>query len=152
MGAVVGEHLGMLLHLFIINRSGGLVFNRNLDAAAPNLSTNDWLRLGSTFHGLHAIAAQIAPVKSKGIEKIETSDFTLQCFQTLTGVKFIVTSTPGTNDVSSYLQNLYEIYVDFVLKNPFHENEMPIRCELFNKALDKLTAKFQMMSPAKRSR
>ena len=37
-------------------------------------------------------------------------------------------------------------------KNPFHENEMPIRCELFNKALDKLTAKFQMMSPAKRSR
>ena len=107
----------MLLHLFIINRSGdlflflldthhdghactswilictfiswtfvgGLVFNRNLDTAAPNLSTNDWLRLGSTFHGLHAIAAQIAPVKSGGIEKIETSDFTLQCFQTLTG-------------------------------------------------------------------
>ena len=130
-----------------MNNKGGLVFNRNLDTAAPNLSTNDWLRLGSTFHGLHAIASQIAPVKSKGIEKIETSDLTLQCFQTLTGnnvrklnilnfiricrvflskkivlrlplegVKFIVTSTPGTPEVSSYLQNLYEIYVDFVLK------------------------------------
>ena len=68
-----------------LHNTGGLVYNRNLDASAPNLSTNDWLRLGSTFHGLHAIAAQIAPVKSKGIEKLETDDFTLQCFQTLTG-------------------------------------------------------------------
>ena len=71
--------------MFVINRSGGLVYNRNLDQSAPALTTNDLLRLGSTFHGLHAIAAQIAPVKSLGIEKLETDVFSLQCFQTLTG-------------------------------------------------------------------
>ena len=43
------------LQLFIINRSGGLIYNQDLSAAAPRLDTNDWLRLGSTFHSLHAI-------------------------------------------------------------------------------------------------
>ena len=57
----------MYLQLFIINRSGGLVYNKNLSSNAPNLSINDTLRLGSTFHGLHAIATQIAPVVSNGM-------------------------------------------------------------------------------------
>ncbi len=99
----------MFLQLFIINQSGGLIYNKNLDSSAPQLSTNEWLRLGSTFHGLHAISSQvilifiylvhliiiflkftinfkIAPVKSNGIEKLETESFGLQCLQTLTGI------------------------------------------------------------------
>ncbi len=104
------------LQLFIINRSGGLVFNKNLSSMAPNLSTNDSLRLGSTFHGLHAIATQIAPVISMGIEKLETDTYTLQCLQTLTGVKFVITATPGTSDISSLLDGIYELYSDYVLK------------------------------------
>ncbi len=76
----------MFLQLFIINRSGGLIFNKNLSSMAPNLNVNDCLRLGSTFHGLHAIATQVAPIISAGIEKIETEAFKLQCFQSLTGI------------------------------------------------------------------
>jgi trafficking protein particle complex subunit 4 len=54
------------LHLFIVNKSGGLVHHRILNASAPpKLSTNDWLRIGSTFHSLHAIAAEASPVKLK---------------------------------------------------------------------------------------
>lgn len=33
--------------------------HQNLSAAAPRLTSNDWLRLGSTFHSLHAIASQV---------------------------------------------------------------------------------------------
>ncbi len=106
----------VFLQLFIVNRSGGLVYNKNLSPQAPNLTTNDCLRLGSTFHGLHAITTQIAPVISQGIEKLETDTFTLQCLQTLTGVKFIVTATPGTSDVDNLLQGTYELYSDYVLK------------------------------------
>jgi hypothetical protein len=75
----------MYLQLFIINRSGGLIFSKNLSNLAPNLSTNDCLRLGSTFHGLHAITTQIAPVISAGIERLETDTFVLHCLQSLTG-------------------------------------------------------------------
>lgn len=92
------------------------MFNKNLSTMAPNLSTNDCLRLGSTFHGLHAIATQIAPVISMGIEKLETDTFTLQCLQTLTGVKFVITATPGTNEVTALLDGIYELYSDYVLK------------------------------------
>lgn len=106
----------MYLQLFIVNRSGGLVYNKNLSPQAPNLTTNDCLRLGSTFHGLHAITSQIAPVVSAGIDKLETDTFTLQCLQTLTGVKFIITATPGTPDVDALLQGTYELYGDYVLK------------------------------------
>ena len=106
----------MFLQLFIINRSGGLIFSKNLSSAAPNLSTNDCLRLGSTFHGLHAIASQIAPVISMGIETLETDTFKLHCFQSLTGAKFVVTATLGTNELEILLHSVYEIYADYVLK------------------------------------
>jgi len=106
----------MHLQLFIINRSGGLVYNKTLSVAAPNLTTNDCLRLGSTFHGLHTICPQIAPVISAGIERLETNTFVLQCLQTLTGVKFVITATPGTTELDGLLQGIYEIYADYVLK------------------------------------
>ena len=125
-----------LLQLFIINRSGGLIFHKNLSSIAPNLTVNDVLRLGSTFHGLHAIATQIAPVISAGIEKLQTDTFKLQCFQSLTGVKFVVTATPDTSDLDVLLKSIYELYADYVLKNPFYEMEMPIRCELFTTHLE----------------
>ena len=51
-----------------------------------------------------------------GIEKLETDTFKLQCFQSLTGVKFVITATPGTSEMDSLLRNIYEIYADYVLK------------------------------------
>jgi hypothetical protein len=106
----------MYYQLFIINRSGGLVYSKSLSPQSPNLSTNDCLRLGSTFHGLHAIATQIAPVVSAGIDRLETDTFVLQCLQTLTGAKFVITASPGSNDLEGLLAGIYEIYTDYVLK------------------------------------
>ena len=54
------------LHLFIVNRSGGLIHHRPLGPKAPQIGTNEWLRIGSTFHSLHAIAAEASPVRLPG--------------------------------------------------------------------------------------
>ena len=54
------------LHLFIVNKAGGLILHRPLGPAAPRIDTNEWLRIGSTFHSLHAIAAEASPVKLPG--------------------------------------------------------------------------------------
>ena len=115
----------MYFQLFIINRYGGLVYSKPLSPQAPNLSTNDCLRLGSTFHSLHAIATQVAPVISAGIERMETDTFVLHCLQTLTGVKFVVTASPGTPDLEGLLQGIYEIYTDYVLKVSFFVSFYP---------------------------
>ena len=137
------------LQLFIINRSGGVVFNKNLSSNAPPITVNDCLRLGSTFHGLHAITTQIAPIKSGGIEKVETDHFKLHCFQSLTGTKFVLTATPTLSDMDAILAEIYTIYSDYVLKNPFFETDQAIRCELFNKHIDALFKKYEV-TPGKK--
>lgn len=50
----------------------------------------------------------------------------------LPGTKFFVVCEPGTQHMESLLKAIYELYTDYVLKNPFYEMEMPIRCELFD--------------------
>lgn len=37
--------------------------------------------------------------------------------------------------MENLLKQIYELYTDYVLKNPFYEMEMPIRCELFDISL-----------------
>lgn len=59
---------------------------------------------------------KVAPVPSSGIEKLETDTFKLQSFQTLTGVKFVITAEAGTPDLGAVLQEIYELYTDYVLK------------------------------------
>ncbi|RWS16859.1 trafficking protein particle complex subunit 4-like protein [Dinothrombium tinctorium] len=124
----------------------------NLKFGIPKLTTNEKIVLASMFHSMYAIAAlQIQAPKNKdgsksksscsGIEVLETDNFRLNCFQTLTGVKFIIISdlspiNPGSKE--SLLRKIYELYADYALKNPFYSLEMPIRCELFDSNLQTL--------------
>lgn len=48
------------------------------------------------------------------------------------GTKFFVICEPGAPYMELLLKMIYELYTDYVLKNPFYEMEMPIRCELFD--------------------
>jgi Sybindin-like family len=43
--------------------------------------------------------------------------------------KYIDRSFPPHHPLPS---SVYPLYADYVLKNPFYEVEMPIRCELFD--------------------
>mmetsp|Transcript_855 Transcript_855/g.1044 ORF Transcript_855/g.1044 Transcript_855/m.1044 type:complete len:153 (+) Transcript_855:130-588(+) len=136
----------VFLSLFIVNKSGGLIHHRSLGSKAPRIGTNEWLRIGSTFHSLHAIAAEASPLRlpgnknsygaDDGIEEIHAGGLVLKCFQTRTGVKFVITAEPGTPDLDYVLRELYVLYTDCALKDPFYELEMPIRCELFTQAID----------------
>jgi len=112
------------LHLFIVNKSGGLILHRPLGPKAPSIGTNEWLRIGSTFHSLHAIAAEAGPVRlngnknsygaDDGIEDIE-GGVILKCLQTRTGIKFVLTAEPGTSDLDSVLREIYVLYSDCAL-------------------------------------
>ncbi|CAK4631934.1 hypothetical protein LEN26_020463 [Aphanomyces euteiches] len=137
----------MLLSLYVINKAGGLIYQQDLSSEAPKLSSNDYLRLGSTFHSMHAIAALAAPASSKGILSMETDSFRLQCFQAMTGTKFFITALPvlSSAELDAVLRQIYELYADYVLKNPFYELEMPIRCHLFHSNLQLLVERVNSM-------
>jgi hypothetical protein len=125
----------MASSLYVVNKSGGLIFQRDF-GGAPKLDTNDTLRLASIWHSLHAISAQLSPRPGcAGIELLEADTFDLHCFQAPSGTKFFCTSAPRALGAAPLLRVIYELYTDYVLKNPFYEAEMPIRCELFDQHL-----------------
>merc|ERR1712190_618602 len=90
---------------------------------ATQLSSNDQIRLSSTFHGIIAIDADT---------------FRLQCFHTPTGMKFFAIVLPPLQDCEPLLKQTYGLYSDYVLKNPFYELDMPVRCELFDREVKRL--------------
>ncbi len=123
----------------------------------PNLkfSANDAIRFASTFHSMHAIAGKLTPslalpksatpgaaplahLTNKGITKMQTSLFTLYCYQSYTGLKFIVATKPGAKEVKSKLITVYKKYSDYVCKNAYQQIDMPIRSLLFDQEIEKL--------------
>ena len=46
------------------------------------------------------------------------------CFS---GIKFIIISDTKQQKVEELLRKIYELYSDYVLKNPFYSLDMPIR-------------------------
>ncbi|KAG2426000.1 hypothetical protein HXX76_013371 [Chlamydomonas incerta] len=128
--------------LYVINKSGGLIYNRDFTEAA-RVDTNDSLRLASIWHSLHAIAQQLSPVPGcTGIELLEADTFNLHCFQTLTGTKFLLVVDPHASFIPALLQRIYELYSDYVMKNPFYETEQVIKCELFDENVEQLVRRY----------
>ena len=132
----------VVFSLIIINKAGGLVYNREFSNALNKISVNDLLVLAGTFHGVHAITKSLTPsavgVPSKertGIEVLESSSFRLSCFQTMTGTKFLLFTEPHQPNVDTIMRKVYELFADYVTKNPFYQLEMPIRCETFDRHL-----------------
>lgn len=89
--------------LLIINRAGGLIYSKQ--CSTHKISTNDLLRIASTFHGINAIAKySIQPgllnsanklpssgdipgvPHSYGISSIEYNNIRIQSLETLTGM------------------------------------------------------------------
>jgi len=108
----------------------------NLKFGRPKTTTNEKIVLASMFVPFFALAVQLSPEQgSSGIQELETDTFKLHCFQTVTGVKFLVVCDPKQMGVDQLLDKIYELYADFALKNPFYSLEMPIRADLFDQNL-----------------
>ncbi|KAI6246620.1 Transport protein particle subunit trs23 [Erysiphe necator] len=147
--------------LLIINKAGGLIYHRDFAEGLNKLSTNDYLVLAGTFHGfvsipytylhkVHAITTRLNPLHNShtqslgpterpeppsGLEVLETENFRMQCFSTLTGIKFLLFTEPLQPNVDNIIIKIYELYVDYVMKNPFYQLDMPIRCEGWERRL-----------------
>ncbi|CAB4379001.1 Sybindin-like protein [Rhizophagus irregularis] len=131
----------MIYSLYIINKAGGLIYQRDFADSLNKLTSNEYLVLAGTFHGVHAITSKISPVRnatSSGLEVLEADTFKLHCFQTLTGTKFLIIAEPTHGNIDLLLRRTYDIYSDYVMKNPFYTPEMPIKSELFDINLAKL--------------
>lgn len=51
------------------------------------------------------------------------------------GTKFLIFAQPHQPNIDVIVKRVYELYADYVMKNPFYQIEMPIRCEAFDRNL-----------------
>ncbi len=83
--------------LWIINKAGGLIYQAehfhhpSSTASTARLSSNEYLVLAGTLHGIHAITAKLNPVPNRacsGIESLDADYFTIKVIVTSTGKHF----------------------------------------------------------------
>ncbi|KAL0482850.1 trafficking protein particle complex subunit 4 [Acrasis kona] len=126
--------------LYILSKAGGKIFNRDYGKYKDENQVppyrkpegNEYLILGSTFHSLHVISSQISPIKGGGgMELLEADTFKLYCYQSPTETKFFLLADAQQQNLDQLARTIYELYADYVMKNPFYEMEMPIHCDLF---------------------
>ncbi|KAI0934771.1 hypothetical protein AcV5_006509 [Taiwanofungus camphoratus] len=99
----------------------------------PHLTSNEYLVLAGTLHGIHAITSRLSPIgTSSGAQVISGETFKMTILLTATGTKFVLLTSLVEPTADSVLQKVYEAYADAVMKNPFHTPEMPIRNEGFD--------------------
>lgn len=64
---------------------------------------------------------------------MQAEGFDLHSFQTLTGVIFMMLTQPHTPEAADILRTIvYELYCDYIMKNPFHEVDQVVKSELFD--------------------
>lgn len=169
--------------VYILNKAGGLIYQNDLNPGLSKLSVNDYLVLAGTMHGVHAIATRLSPADARGsqedsfsinssiiatgkanspdanrlgLQSIETDLFSLYVFQTLSGIKFLIITTPAraeptvqTNSsdrtlrkqldvVSEIFKKIYLYYCDYVMKDPFYSLDMPIKSPMFETKIKEL--------------
>ncbi|KAG1782265.1 transport protein particle complex subunit [Suillus placidus] len=128
-----------IFSLWVINKAGGLIYQRNFADGLAQLTSNEYLVLAGTLHGIHAITSRLSPTgSSSGAQVIEGETFKMTILLTATGTKFVLLTSLAEATADSVLQRVYEAYADAVMKNPFHTPEMPIRSEGFDTRITSL--------------
>ncbi|KAG8462668.1 hypothetical protein KFE25_004644 [Diacronema lutheri] len=134
---------GRLLSLYINNRSGGLIYQRNLSPAAAKLRDNDQLTVASMLSSLALILQELAPTSgSRPMSSLEANGFVLCSYDVPTGLKLVMLAEPGTQGLELLLKAIHALYADYALKNPFYELDMPIKCDKFDERLTRLLHDF----------
>jgi hypothetical protein len=116
------------------------VYQREFAEGLAKLTSNEYLVLAGTLHGIHAITSRLSPINghSAGAHVIESESFKMSILLTATGTKFILLTSLAEFGSPSLLARVYEAYADAVMKNPFHTPEMPIRSAGFDSRVSSL--------------
>jgi hypothetical protein len=70
-------------------------------------------------------------------------DATRECRELIPRASACIAAAPGAAaGLELLLKAVYSLYADYVLKNPFYELDMPIKCDKFDERLGRLLHDF----------
>lgn len=128
-------------YLFLIIRpDGNTAFSRIHEQYPLELDINEMLTLGSNLNNLNTMQAQITHpdiknnrkdeidlAKNSSIKSINASTFQMRFLDTVSGYMFIVSAGNGTDSkkMDFKLDQIYKSFVDYVIKAPFFNVNIP---------------------------
>ncbi|KAH1223498.1 Trafficking protein particle complex subunit 1 [Glycine soja] len=138
--------------MYVFNRNGVCLLYREWNRPLRTLDAqqDQKLMFGLLF-SLKSLTAKMDPTSAveKGnlgmpqlpgqgcsFHSFRTNTYKLSFMESPSGIKIILVTHPRTGDLRESLKYIYNLYVEYVVKNPLYTPGSPIRCELFNTTLD----------------
>lgn len=108
----------------------------SVGGSSPSPSSSSPSSSGSAYPTTGNGVRRLMAHGDSGIQVLEAEGFKLHSFATPTGTKFFVVASSGQQNCDTLLRFVYDLYADYVMKNPFYEVEMPIHCAKFDQRLE----------------
>ncbi|KAK7315156.1 hypothetical protein VNO77_33689 [Canavalia gladiata] len=137
--------------MYVFNRNGVCLLYRewNRPLRTLNAQQDHKLMFGLLF-SLKSLTAKMDPTSAEkgnlgmpqlpgqgcSFHSFRTNTYKLSFMETPSGIKIILVTHPRTGDLRESLKYIYNLYVEYVVKNPLYTPGSPIRSEMFNTTLD----------------
>ncbi|CAI9762442.1 unnamed protein product [Fraxinus pennsylvanica] len=137
--------------LYIFNRNGVCLLYREWNRPLKTLnSQQDHKLMFGLLFSLKSLTAKMDPTcVDKGnlgvpqlpgqgcsFHSFRTNTYKLSFMESPSGIKIILVTHPRTGDLRESLKYIYNLYVEYVVKNPLYSPGTPVRCELFDTTVD----------------
>lgn len=137
--------------LYVFNRSGVCLLYREWQRPLRTLDAQqDQKLLFGLLFSLRSFTAKMDPTSvDKGnlgapllpgqgcsFHSFCTNTYKLSFMECPSGIKIILITHPKIGDLRESLRHIYNIYVNYIVKNPLYVPGSSIKCELFNTNLD----------------
>ncbi|XP_039144171.1 trafficking protein particle complex subunit 1 [Dioscorea cayenensis subsp. rotundata] len=137
--------------LYIFNRNGVCLLYREWHRPLRTLdAAQDQKLMFGLLFSLRSFTAKMDPTSSdKGnlgvpllpgqgcsFHSFRTNTYKLSFMESPSGIKLILVTHAKTSDLREALRYIYNLYVEYVVKNPLYVPGTPIKSELFNTNLD----------------
>ncbi|KAL5228474.1 hypothetical protein ABZP36_016739 [Zizania latifolia] len=119
--------------LYVFNRGGVCLLYREWHRP---LRTLDPIQDQKLIAEKGNLGVPLLPGLGCSFYSFKTNTYKLNFLESPSGIKLILITHPRTGDQCDTLKHIYNLYVEYVVKNPLYAPGTPIKCDLFNKHLD----------------
>eukprot|EP00037_Helgoeca_nana_P037700 m.17160 g.17160 ORF g.17160 m.17160 type:complete len:144 (+) comp9238_c0_seq1:187-618(+) len=132
----------MIFNFYLFDRNGECLYHQEWKRLSANRRSEEAqadaakLMFGMLY-SLKDFVKRISPsVPYEGFRHYITGSYKLNCVESMTGLKLVLTTDVNVGDIQQDLREIYKIYIKYAVKNATYECGEPIQLEMFKDNLD----------------
>ncbi|EGD77244.1 hypothetical protein PTSG_08336 [Salpingoeca rosetta] len=117
----------MIYNFYLYNRQGVCLYQKDLKRGSKQQRSDTDKLLYGLLYSLKKFAEKISPNDKKRFRSYKTATYKLHCFETPTGLKFVMCTDLSVGNIDRDLEHIFaHIYVPHVVRNPLAELHVPM--------------------------